>query len=591
MKKMKRLAAMLLALVMVLGMSITAFAGQTTNGVASKTDTATVTIEGISGNATVTLYQIATGVYGDSGTGLIKYEYINGITPLSDEPKSSEINKAHQEILALNGNITAADTQTNINGTYTSKELSVGAYIAIISEATDDSVYNPVLVTVSYDKTGKLVSGNVNVTNGYIFGSSAVAKKTMPSIDKKLKDDGLTMDGNKPTVGVGDKVTYEITPTMPSYPEGSKNKTFFVTDKMSAGLTFLYETLTVSIAGQTVTAETDNTGITRFVLGGNTIATAVKVENGFYLDFDYDKLISDKTTQAVYTPVVTYQAVLNDKAVVGGNGNPNDAKMYYANKPNEGNTFHMDPENPSKPDGSTGGVKEVEDKEIVYTYQLAFLKKGEGADADKLKDAVFGIYSDAECTKLVDVVKTNSEGIAVSSKVKAGTYYIKELVAPTGYGLNDKVYSIEATWATSTSKVTTQEFSWKYTTIKEGTDGVQVGWIDTKGTDDVKDDIFYAMDEYTEATETILPAYTVYNNTSVESSTITTSNAGTGTAASLIEVGKTENGGSVDYIPNTKMSALPSTGGIGTTIFTIGGCLIMIVAAGLFFASRKKSAK
>ncbi|MDR3894136.1 MAG: SpaA isopeptide-forming pilin-related protein, partial [Blautia sp.] len=42
---------------------------------------------------------------------------------------------------------------------------------------------------------------------------------------------------------------------------------------------------------------------------------------------------------------------------------------------------------------------------------------------------------------------------------------------------------------------------------------------------------------------------------------------------------------------DTKLSSLPSTGGIGTTIFTIGGCLIMIVAAGLFFASRRKSAK
>ena len=40
---------------------------------------------------------------------------------------------------------------------------------------------------------------------------------------------------------------------------------------------------------------------------------------------------------------------------------------------------------------------------------------------------------------------------------------------------------------------------------------------------------------------------------------------------------------------NTKLSALPSTGGIGTTIFTIAGCVIMIAAAGLFFASRKKS--
>lgn len=42
---------------------------------------------------------------------------------------------------------------------------------------------------------------------------------------------------------------------------------------------------------------------------------------------------------------------------------------------------------------------------------------------------------------------------------------------------------------------------------------------------------------------------------------------------------------------DTKLSALPSTGGIGTTIFTIAGCLIMIAAAGLFFASRKKTNK
>lgn len=44
-------------------------------------------------------------------------------------------------------------------------------------------------------------------------------------------------------------------------------------------------------------------------------------------------------------------------------------------------------------------------------------------------------------------------------------------------------------------------------------------------------------------------------------------------------------------IINTKLSALPSTGGIGTTIFTIGGCAIMIAAAGLFFATRKKAEK
>lgn len=44
-------------------------------------------------------------------------------------------------------------------------------------------------------------------------------------------------------------------------------------------------------------------------------------------------------------------------------------------------------------------------------------------------------------------------------------------------------------------------------------------------------------------------------------------------------------------LTNDNLSALPSTGGIGTTIFTIAGCVIMIAAAGLFFASRKKTNK
>ena len=44
-------------------------------------------------------------------------------------------------------------------------------------------------------------------------------------------------------------------------------------------------------------------------------------------------------------------------------------------------------------------------------------------------------------------------------------------------------------------------------------------------------------------------------------------------------------------VSDTQLHELPHTGGIGTTIFTIVGCLIMVTAAGLFFASRKKSNK
>lgn len=48
-----------------------------------------------------------------------------------------------------------------------------------------------------------------------------------------------------------------------------------------------------------------------------------------------------------------------------------------------------------------------------------------------------------------------------------------------------------------------------------------------------------------------------------------------------------------DELADTKLSSLPlpSTGGMGTTIFTIGGCVIMIAAAGLYFASRRKESK
>lgn len=44
-----------------------------------------------------------------------------------------------------------------------------------------------------------------------------------------------------------------------------------------------------------------------------------------------------------------------------------------------------------------------------------------------------------------------------------------------------------------------------------------------------------------------------------------------------------------DTLTDTKLASLPSTGGIGTTIFTIGGIVIMIAAAALFFANRRKN--
>ena len=73
--------------------------------------------------------------------------------------------------------------------------------------------------------------------------------------------------------------------------------------------------------------------------------------------------------------------------------------------------------------------------------------------------------------------------------------------------------------------------------------------------------------------------YSVNQNQSEATLAVTAGDKATGTLTATTDM------------TDTKLSALPSTGGIGTTIFTIGGCAIMIVAAGLFFATRRKTQK
>ncbi|MFR3529311.1 MAG: SpaA isopeptide-forming pilin-related protein [Lachnospiraceae bacterium] len=382
--------------------------------------------------------------------------------------------------------------------------------------------------------------------------------ETTPDVDKTITG------GRKMTVGIHRHwlcLDYKVEMTMPSYPANAANKTLFLTDRLTAGLTFDYSTLTVTVEGQTVTRTGDT-----FILNGKVIATAAEKDNGFNLNFNYDNLVSN-AVGAVYTPIVTYSAVVNDTAVVGAAGNPNDVTYYYANEPNTGNTWDEVTEEPDE----APGVTSKKDQETVYTYQLAFQKTD--AETDKpLADAVFGIYSDADCTQLIDKVMTNQEGYAVSTKVAKGTYYIKELVAPTGYSLNTTVYPIEASWKTATTTVTGSVTNAQYTTQKPSDDAVQVGWI--------KDGRYYSMAAVAEeaAAGGYQAAYlTAQSTTTSTVTTVTENGAGSGTAL----LG--------DEIPNTQMHALPSTGGMGTVLFTVGGIVIMAAAAVLFFLSRRKT--
>lgn len=569
MKLRKKMIAGLLTATMVLGMSVTAFAADSQGNHATKPDNADradVSITNITGKPDVTLYQIASVDYGPGGVEFVGYNWAKGAEFADPKaPTANEINKIAQGLIASPQTITPKEMwkAQDVGDTYT-KEVPAGAYIAVITGADNGDIYNPILLTATYNEDGELTTDAISSDAYYLFGSTAVAKSSSPDVEKEITG-GTTLDLTNNTINtasVGDVVDYEVTPTVPTYPSNATNKTFFISDRLSVGLTFEYDSLTVTVNGTALTRSEDGNTFTN--ANGDIVATAVEKDNGFNLNFDYDKLVYGNGS--VYAPVITYSGVINDNAVVGDDGN-NNKVIYYYGDPNTGTTWKDVNDEPDE----APGVNKKEDEETVYTYQLAFLKTGEGEDADGLEGAQFGIYKDADCTQLIDVVTTNEKGYAVSTNVESGTYYVKELVAPTGYSLNDKVYAITANWTTATTTSTATETERTYTTTKPSDDALQVGWI--------KGETFYSFDEVGANTDGYQAAY-------LKSEKITTTSSET-----LVE-NPDKVGGTAfldEAIPNTKLSTLPGTGGIGTTIFTVGGCAIMVVAAGLFIASRKKA--
>ena len=85
---------------------------------------------------------------------------------------------------------------------------------------------------------------------------------------------------------------------------------------------------------------------------------------------------------------------------------------------------------------------EMKDMPILQNIKLV---KIDSNTKEVIKDKfTFGIYEDAECTKLIKEVKSDKEkGTVLFKDLRYGTYYIKEIAAPKGYVLSDKVIKVE----------------------------------------------------------------------------------------------------------------------------------------------------
>ena len=520
---------------------------------------------------------------------------------------------------------------------------ATGIYLGkVFPVENDDTVYNPVIVSVGYkndtDNNVSFTTEGISMTAGYDAPSVAV-KKSTPKVDKTVTGGFVEKGVARPIVATdeegnpkyqsghdgdpdyflylksknpyeetanceealtegtdihsgaeGTKFTYSVKPELPSYPENAVNKTLWFSDTLSEGLDYIEGTLVVSIVGANVTKSYDaSTKKYVFKIGEKVLANAVDNANGFNITFDYDVIPGGK--DAVME--LNYEGVLKREAFVGLQGNPNVVTMVYANRPDEGNTH--DVEDTGKPDAK--GNKEVEDYEIVYTYEIFFKKVDQ--DGKPLAGAIFGLYAAEEIKytpvddntpavvlyakdQLICTIETNEEGLGYTTIVGPGKYYLQEIKAPQDYQLNSNKYDVpELKWTTATKKATKTIESWEYTPTKPTKAGYteQVGWL----VGAAPNTEFYQLADYPTALDDSWVAAYIDPDKHVFEKTFT---------EETVE-NKENNGGWItisEPIPNTKTPSLPSTGGVGTYIFTIAGVAILATAAFMLIFRKREDA-
>lgn len=555
-KLMKRIGAVLMAVAMMAALGVTgAFAVDTTI-------TATNVTAGDSVEYIRLLEPDTTSTEGwklttaGTATGLTVAALKDGIT------------EAEAITIATALKTSAKTGDMTVTGTTASATVDPGLYYLRATSIDGKTVYNPAFVSADY-----LDGGNNTVSFSGNYGTDTALKKTQPDVPKSasatpdVDEDGNTIQ----TASVGDDVTYTITPTFPSYPENATNKTLYMGDTMDAGLDFNFDSLTVGSYTKDPAEVTDTTETINFKNGDTVVATAIKQDNGFILNFDYEAI------EAAGAPTVTYTATINENAVIGREGNNNTVTLYYTNNPIDGNTFTPTKDNP-QPDEAEW-LQEISKDAVVYTYGIVFKKIDE--NGNPLKGAEFKLM-DSEGTLIEEGLVSDDSGFVRSTKqLEKGTYKVQETKAPEGYTLNNEVYEIEATWTSVTKTATTTTSSVKYTTDidKAGEDKTQKGWI--------KDGEFLPMNTYEDAAaaeaDGARAAY-ITEGSEAEATVSTTTT----------EVNDDEPGAGyvqLSDVPNTKTTELPSTGGIGTYVFTVAGVAIMAVAAGLLIVRHKKKAE
>ena len=648
MKRMKKIVSILLAMIMVLGMSLTVFAAdnnkhnitvtQNTNDKTEHTYDAYQIFAGDlaekEGKKVLSNIIWGSGVNGDALLAVLQAdETFNVVAGESEsDPKTN----------AFAGCTTAAQVAQVLSGdAFRSSTVSTST----LTDAFARVVENNLTTTVAGTATGK---GNVEIEvtgSGYylikdrnntvdtangaysrfmlevVGDATATVKSEVPSGDKKVYIDADTK-GDANNASIGSHVSYEITSTVPNH-VGYNYYYFIMNDTLSEGLTFDgVGSVTVKVGDATlkqgVIGEDGNIteGGDYYVYTGATVAPKT-----FRLAFAN---IMDYTVGADI--VVTYSATVNDKAVVGTTGNPNTWNLQYSNNPDD--TFDGE-----RPDGeNTPGLPADEENEalgqtpdektLTYVTELDITKYANSVAEDHLlAGAEFTLTGTSK-----QVVLNTVEYYEASDK---GTYYLLldgtyTETAPTG----TKYVEIGVgTAETTTGYIKDTEGKYVVPTDKTAYVG-QTLYKLVKGTADKYADVNTKYVKKTVTETTYVNADVSIEMTTGKDGKISFKDLGAGTYTLTETVtpegfntlepitivisfrgpevvntgeepgfwGMTWNGESVtpndngifaQDVINQSGSLLPSTGGIGTTIFyVVGG--ILVIGAGILLVAKKR---
>lgn len=470
MKKIKKIAAALLTVVMTMVMTVTAFA-ETGNTLTVNVKT-TTPAQDLNGQ-TINLYKLFDVTESKSGETTnyaytVNTDYKDALVEVLQSSGSSVTADSTDEQFAkavLDLDADNSEKVQNFANAFTAKALKKSLTATATSNKIEES-------STSYT-FNNLAAGYylVYVTGGKAIQSSLVTVDAdTNTVNLKTEAPSIEKTADKTTVNIGDVVTYTVKGSIPDT-TGYAEYVYKINDELSTGLDFVNDANGTALGGDATTvnvtvAFTDNS----LTVAGTTPTTAtLDTANGKKMSLDLSEWVRANQENKGKEFTVTYYAKVNANAVVT---EKNSAKLEYGNKPGETTTTTpSEVKTPTYPLDILKVKKDSNPEEILAgAHFTLYASTPEGAineskpiKVTKDADGKYSYAADQESTDpsvITDMVTvaTKFEGTGYNLHINglaAGTYYLKETKAPEGY--NKLTTAIKVTITKST---TVNESEW-----------------------------------------------------------------------------------------------------------------------------------